>query len=60
MIAEVGSLLRARDGAYRAGNTAALLSTRTALKKGIKAARHQEDVEGNPNTDGVQGKAAGN
>lgn len=40
MIAEVGSLLRARDAAYRAGNTAALRSTRTALKKGIKAAKH--------------------
>lgn len=39
MIAEVGSLLRARDAAYRAGNTAALRSTRTALKKGIKAAK---------------------
>ncbi|XP_055487592.1 uncharacterized protein LOC129694857 [Leucoraja erinacea] len=39
MTAEVRSLLRARDAAYRAGNTAALRSTRTALEKGIRAAK---------------------
>ena len=72
---EVHSLLTARDAAFRAGYVTALRSARSALSKGIKAAKgtycrvnpgtslwhrkHQADVAGSPSSDRFQVQAGG-